>query len=497
MYLDFYHLNKAPFHITPDPEFLFLSPSHKAALGSIIYGIEERQGFVAISGEVGLGKTTILRSYLERVDPRFLKTIYIFNANVSFRALLKAIFGEFGLDYETEDLFEMVNHLHQVLIDEYKQGRNVALIIDEAQNMSVETLENLRMLSNLETNTEKLVQIILIGQPEFDQKLNLNELRQLKQRLVIRSTIEPLTEEESLAYVYHRLDKAASQGEPIFTKRALKEIVGKARGAPRVLNILCTNTLIAGFGYRQRPITGKTAREVIAEFEGKKRLSIFKPALAFSAIVLLCAGIFWMSSYKDKLLDTLDRIAFFQDVADRLRGSQDNVSSVPKAPHQDAIDTASPDSEATSSEGYGQDLFDINLPMEQPKPEENLATEWPQGIDEQQPDVVDSSEWARRITKPQISTLDNSDSGNRSEEITPPNDAEVLPEPSEAQEDIFPVIRIVKKGEYVSKLAAEVYGFTNNAIIESIKKHNPQIQNIDKVEVGDKVLFPELHVSRE
>jgi general secretion pathway protein A len=263
MYLDFYHIEKAPFHITPDPEFLFLSPSHKAALGSIIYGIEERQGFVAISGEVGLGKTTILRSYLERVDQRQLRTIYIFNANVSFRGLLKAIFAEFGLDYETEDLFEMVNHLHQVLIEEYQQGRNVALIIDEAQNMPVETLENLRMLSNLETSTEKLVQIILIGQPEFDQKLNLNELRQLKQRVVIRSTIEPLTPEESMAYIQHRLEKVAMTDRPLFTKGAFKHIVEHAKGTPRVLNILCTNALIAGFGYRQKPITAKTVKEVI------------------------------------------------------------------------------------------------------------------------------------------------------------------------------------------------------------------------------------------
>ena len=167
MYLTFYRLNQAPFHITPDPAFLFLSSSHKAALGSIIYGIEERQGFVAITGEVGLGKSTILRSYLERVDPKQLRTIYIFNANVSFKNLLVAIYGEFGREFTTDDLFEMVNQLHQALIDEYQRGRNVALIIDEAQNMPIETLENLLMLSNLETATQKLVQIVMICQPEF------------------------------------------------------------------------------------------------------------------------------------------------------------------------------------------------------------------------------------------------------------------------------------------------------------------------------------------
>ena len=172
MYLDFYGLRKAPFQITPDPDFLFLSPSHKVALGAIIYGIEDRQGFVAITGEVGLGKTTILRAYLERVDPQQLRTICIFNANLSFEGLLKTIYAEFDLEYSPGDLYDRVKQLQQTLIDEYQQGRNIALIIDEAQNMPLETLENLRLLSNLETATEKLIQIILVGQPEFEVILN-------------------------------------------------------------------------------------------------------------------------------------------------------------------------------------------------------------------------------------------------------------------------------------------------------------------------------------
>ncbi len=200
MYLDFYGLSKAPFQITPDPEFLFLSPSHKVALGAIIYGIEDRQGFVTITGEVGLGKTTILRSYLERVDPQQLRTICIFNANTSFEGLLKTIYAESDLEYTSEALFDTVKQLHQTLIQEYRQGRNVALIIDEAQNMPLEALENLRLLSNLGTATEKLLQTVLVGQPELEHLLNSNELRQLKQRLVIHETIEPLTTKESLAY---------------------------------------------------------------------------------------------------------------------------------------------------------------------------------------------------------------------------------------------------------------------------------------------------------
>jgi general secretion pathway protein A len=209
MYQNFYHLKKEPFHITPDPEFLFLSPSHKEALGSIIYGVKNRKGFVVITGEVGVGKTTILRSYLERIDKPKVKIIYLFNANVTFKNLLRTIYKELGLDIKTDDIVEMLNRLYQILMEEYKQGNTVLLIVDEAQNMPIETLENLRMLSNLETSKEKLLQIVLTGQSEFEKMLDRHELRQLKQRIAIRSTIVPFTAKESMDYVKHRLAKAA------------------------------------------------------------------------------------------------------------------------------------------------------------------------------------------------------------------------------------------------------------------------------------------------
>ncbi|MFZ0944684.1 MAG: AAA family ATPase, partial [Syntrophobacteraceae bacterium] len=168
----------------------------------MIYGIEERKGFIAITGEIGVGKTTILRSYLESADPEKLKVVYIFNAMLSFESLLKQIFNELGLvPAESAGVPELVNRLHRFLIEEYKNERNVVLIIDEVQNMPIETLENLRMLSNLETSKDKLVQIVMVGQPEFDRKLELEELRQLKQRVAIRCRIKPLTREESLAYI--------------------------------------------------------------------------------------------------------------------------------------------------------------------------------------------------------------------------------------------------------------------------------------------------------
>ncbi len=309
MYQDFYHLKKEPFHITPNPEFLFLSPSHKQALGSIVYGVRNRKGFIVITGEVGVGKTTILRSYLEGVAKQKTKVIYIFNTDVSFKNLLKTIYRELGLDPKSGDVVEMLNDLYQILMDEYKQGNTVLLIADEAQNMPIETLENLRMLSNLETSSDKLLQIVLIGQYEFEEILNLHELRQLKQRIVLRSTIVPLSEKESLSYITHRLEKAALNGSPVFTKGAMKKIVKEAKGIPRILNILCDNALITGFGYKTRPVNAKIVDEVITDFHGgEKETSLLKwiipPAALFLFILLL---LFYVSN-KSLILSKMENI---------------------------------------------------------------------------------------------------------------------------------------------------------------------------------------------
>ena len=305
MYLDFYLLKKEPFHVTPDPEFLFLSPSHKAALRALVYGVEERQGFVALLGEVGLGKTTILRSYLERVDQSQLKPIHLLHANLSFRELLHTLCQECGLEGTTENIAETITRLHHVLIGEYQQGRNVALLVDEAQHMPLETLEQLLLLSNLETSTQKLLQIVLVGQPELEAKLNAQALRQLKQRLVIRATIVPLTAEESRAYILYRLAKVRLADNPIFTRGALQAIITQAQGIPRVLNILCTNALIQGFVNGQPRISVKIAQEVIAEYTGKKPRQGWRPWVAVAGALALLAVWHWGSPYAHSLFAKL------------------------------------------------------------------------------------------------------------------------------------------------------------------------------------------------
>jgi general secretion pathway protein A len=291
MYLDFYGFSKAPFQTTPDADFLFLSPSHQEALASIIYGIQQRKGFIAITGEVGVGKTLILRAYLKTVDTNKQKSIYIFNPRVTFEILLTTILKEFGVEPVSSQAAEMVSQLHELLIAEYRNDGTVVLVIDEAQNIPVETLEGIRMLSNLETSTEKLIQIVLVGQPELETLLDRHELRQVRERIAVRAKILPLTNKESIAYVQHRLAHASSGKRPIFSKEALDLIVTTAQGIPRRLNILCDSALITGFGYQQSTISRKVAKEVIADLNGQSSTGFWRRRSGFALAAPLAVAL--------------------------------------------------------------------------------------------------------------------------------------------------------------------------------------------------------------
>jgi general secretion pathway protein A len=303
MYLDYYGLEKEAFHISPDPEFLFLSPSHKEALAVILYGIEKRTGFMLITGGVGLGKTTILRSALERIDKEHIKVILLFNPIVSYENLVKTIYRELEIQLPaSRDPFDIEEGLHLGLIEEYKNDRTVVLIIDEAQNLPSETLERLRMLSNLETDKEKLVQIILIGQePELDNLLNGVQLRQIKQRIAVRANIIPLTDKSSKEYIIHRLHRAGCGKEIPFTDGALRTIIKHSKGIPRTINIVCDNALITGYGYRKKRVTPKIVKEVIADLQGIPKKPFWRwltiPVAALACLAALLAYFPHLRSY--------------------------------------------------------------------------------------------------------------------------------------------------------------------------------------------------------
>ena len=299
MYQHFFGLTAAPFHPTPDPRFLYTSPSHREALASLIYGVEQRQGFATIIGEVGVGKTTILRTFLEYIDSEKDRTIYIYNSNLTFKALLQRILDELGQEPSSHEVEGMIRQLQDILILQYRKQGTIVLLIDEAQNMPIATLENLRMLSNIETTTDKLLQIVLIGQPELDALLNEHALRQLRQRITIRALIKPLTKEESVAYIQHRLAKSGARLGSIFASQAIKLIVKASNGIPRRLNILCGNSLLTGFGYGKKPITSKIVKEVISDIDGTQTATVKKWLPAAIAALLALVMVPWLLANHD------------------------------------------------------------------------------------------------------------------------------------------------------------------------------------------------------
>ncbi len=318
MYLKFYHLAKEPFHVTPDPEFLFLSESHKQALAAIIYGVKERKGFVTITGPVGAGKTTILRTFLRQSDPARFKVIYVFDPAVPFSTLVANLCREFDVAPTPDDVPHMTEMLYLALADQYSRGCTVVLVIDEAQNMPIKTLESLRMLSNFETTEDKLLQIVLAGQPELEDLLKTPSLAPLRQRRAIRSVISPLTKKESVKYIEYRLSKAGAADTAIFRKAALQILVKRAGGIPRNINILCDNALATGYGYQKTHIDAAIALEVIKDMEGRRRPVFGKLGLvaaAAAAAVLCIAGALMLDPSPLVVFSTQERQPVFSAAA--------------------------------------------------------------------------------------------------------------------------------------------------------------------------------------
>ncbi|MCQ9208685.1 MAG: XrtA-associated ATPase [Omnitrophica bacterium] len=267
MYERFFHLKEKPFNVTSDPAFLFFSRRHKEAFSHLIYGIKERKGFLEITGEIGTGKTTLCKALLNSLD-KDTKTALILNPQLSRFQLLKTILDDLGVEIEKKTSGALLVKLNEFLIQQLSFGNNVVLIIDEAQNLNTSLLEQIRLLSNLETEKEKLLQIILVGQPELRDKLKSPKLRQLRQRVSVRYHILPLHRDEIDDYIRHRLSVAGSANSIRFSKEAIEEIYAYSQGIPRPINILCDKTLLAAFVNETKTINQKMVARCIAELEG-------------------------------------------------------------------------------------------------------------------------------------------------------------------------------------------------------------------------------------
>ena len=253
MYLEFYGLKEKPFNATPDPKFLFLTPGHREALAQLVYGVQEHKGFLVLTGEVGTGKTTLLQALLQKLDSN-TAVAFVFNSTLPFDDLLEYALEDYGIGKAEASRVQRLVALNNYLIERRRAGQNTVLILDEAQNLSAETLEQVRLLSNFETPTDKLLQILLVGQPELKAKLALPQLRQLKQRIGLRCTIPPMTATETRDYIRTRLRIAGARDLNVLDDAAIRRIADYAEGIPRVVNIVCDHALLIGYADQTRRV---------------------------------------------------------------------------------------------------------------------------------------------------------------------------------------------------------------------------------------------------
>jgi type II secretory pathway predicted ATPase ExeA len=315
MYKEFYGLRANPFNVNPDPRYLFLTRHTEEALACLTYGIQSRKGFVLLTGEVGTGKTTLINKLLEWLRLQQVATAFIFNSRLNTTQFLDYMMADFGIPSDSKAKSQILLRLYNWLLDRYRAGETAVLIVDEAQNLTEEVLEEIRMLTNLETFTEKLLQIVLVGQPELEQKLKQPQLRQLRQRLTLRAKTHALTLEETKAYIQQRLRIAGSSGQQIFDPDAVVAIHRYSNGIPRVVNLLCEHCLVSAFVDQQKVIGPAVVEFVARDFDladgaaGRAMMTPSSPALGQSKL---------------DLVDTLRSLA---NIADRLR---DDEKDLPK-----------------------------------------------------------------------------------------------------------------------------------------------------------------------
>ncbi len=267
MYHSFFQLRESPFNVNPDPRYLYLTKEIEEATAGLVYGIQTRKGFVTLIGEVGTGKTTLVNRLLEWMRDQQIRAAFLFNSRVNSSQLLEFILADFGIPCESRSKTQQLMKLNHWLLERHRAGETAVLIIDEAQNLTYPVLEEIRLLTNLETTTEKLLQIVLAGQPELEEKLKLPQLRQLRQRIMLRCRTSPLTKEQTHQYIAERLKIAGANGVPIFSQEAMDVVHRYSRGIPRVVNLLCEHALGNAYVEEQRPIQPSLVEEIAQEFQ--------------------------------------------------------------------------------------------------------------------------------------------------------------------------------------------------------------------------------------
>jgi general secretion pathway protein A len=550
MYLDYFGLGREPFHITPDPDFLFLSPSHKEAFATVVYGVEQRKGFVSLIGEVGTGKTTVLRAFLRRVENTSVRPVYLFNPELTFDELLRLVIRELGAEVEGTTTQELLDRLNWVLIEAYKANKNVALIVDEAQNIPVDTLERLRMLSNLETSSDKLIQIVLVGQPELQQKLDLHQLRQLQQRIAVRATINPLSRIEGLQYIQYRLHTAGCIRSDVFSQGALRAIVRRAKGNPRRINVLCDNALIAAFGSGEYSVLAKTVRAVIADESRRSYRRVPYWVVPAAAAALVCVAGFAVLGALWGGNQGVD--AAFDEPVARVSPTEESAppEAIPAKEEPAAVQAAPAPAEslAESVASLAQPEPALVAPAETPRkltpkdiepdPQkvalEMLARHNAAASAPAAPSSLSAAAPGAHVAAPPADSVESAPTEDISAIVAEPAEPAVpmAAEPSQqmasvnavspprAAEPVTPAptgvidgrpfraefsspapvslpaytgayeMRVVEPGETLTELVRAVYGALTPGLLEGVRRANPQIQDVNVILYGDTLRFP-------
>jgi general secretion pathway protein A len=312
MYKEFFGLRANPFNVNPDPRYLYLTRHTEEALACLTYGIQSRKGFVLLTGEVGTGKTTLINKLMEWLRLQQVATAFIFNSRMDVPQLLDFMMADFGIPCDTKSKSQILQRLYNWLLDRYRAGETAVLVIDEAQNLSDEVLEEIRMLTNLETFTEKLLQIILVGQPELEQRLKQPQLRQLRQRLTLRAKTHAFNLEETNAYIHQRLRIAGSNGQAIFEPEAVVGLFRYSGGIPRVINLLCEHCLVSAFVDQKKTVPVGMVDTVARDFDLSDGTS---PAVVTTPVV----------PHAQEKFDLVEALRTLATLADRLRQSEQDL----------------------------------------------------------------------------------------------------------------------------------------------------------------------------
>jgi type II secretory pathway predicted ATPase ExeA len=305
MYKNFFKLKENPFNVNPDPRYLYLTKEIEEALTGLMYGIQTRKGFITLTGEVGTGKTTLVNRLLDWLHHKRAKTAFLFNSRMNTNQLFDFILAEFDIVCDSKSKSQQLLKLNHWLLDGYRAGETVVLIIDEAQNLTYPVLEEIRLLTNLETATDKLLQIVLSGQPELEEKLRLPQLRQLRQRIMLRCKTSAFTKEQTHEYIVERLRIAGADAQPVFSREAMDAVYFYSLGIPRVINLLCEHSLVNAYVEQQRPVMPKTVEGVAREFQ----LDEVSP-IASSGLSTVNTDVYNSEAFLQNLGEALSRFRF-------------------------------------------------------------------------------------------------------------------------------------------------------------------------------------------